>query len=409
MKRLSLIIAIITALLIPLTALAQDESSEKSTSPDRERVSYSIEQIMLNNEALEAIQTGNYSRAEHLYNAILSIQENNFTWLELGQTYARLNKCIEAYDAYHHVATAPILDDENSTPEIINEATQKALVNLDAQCSAKAIFYCDPEDTILSIDGGKALNCSKKQIPLVPGMHTVYAQTSYSFDTKVFELQSNQTTDIKIRVVDYSICNGYVDVSQFPDYYIKRTFAIAGWSLLGSGVALTSIGTGLLFADDINGNKANNKIAAAPMITPGSAAIMAGIGLLIANGVNYSPLPVDYNNPNLYDDCDCNCEYKGYYIIADQYKKWGWGLFGSGLGLVAIGTGLYFADDMSGNKDNNKIAMASLVSLGGAAVITGISLLLVNSIKFSGLYSLQYFPEFFVSPQMIGLGISDWF
>ena len=144
MQKILYHLILLSFIMLPLTALAQDESFEKNMSPERERVSFSIEQIMLNNEAIEAVQTGNDSRAEHLYNAILSIQENNFTWLDLGKTYARQNKCIEAYDAYHHVATAPILDNDDMTPEELMTYIQKALSELDAQCSAKAIF--DSED-----------------------------------------------------------------------------------------------------------------------------------------------------------------------------------------------------------------------------------------------------------------------
>ena len=398
---------IISFMILPLTALAQEESSE-TTSSERERVSYSNDQIMLNNEAIEAVQTGNYSKAEVIFSAILSIQEINVTWYNLGRSYAKQGKCIEAYDAYNRVATAPILDDKDLTPELINEATQKAISDLDAQCSAKAIFHCDHEDILLTLDNGESFNCSKEPVPLVPGRHTVTAtrHTEYGdiHDQATIELSAN-----KIENIDVYLDLWHCDPA--PPPFSKEHFQFWGWVMAGTGLALTSFGTGLLFADDIGGKRANNEIAASSLIAPGGAALIAGIAVLITN----PPNPSIKNNKPDYGFCNrpCGCgPYEDWSEVEKEYRSWGWGLFGSGLALTAVGTGIWFADDINGSKDNNQIAFASMVSLGGLALTTGIIILIYDYYKF-GRYSfysgIQYQPEIFVSPQITGIGISGWF
>ena len=109
----------------------------------------------------------------------------------------------------------------------------------------------------------------------------------------------------------------------------------------------------------------------------------------------------------------CGCgEYEDWFEVEREYRSWGWGLFGSGLALTAVGTVIWFADDINGSKDNNKIAFSSLVSLGGLAVVTGTIILIYDYYKF-GRYpyvlGIQYQPEFILSPQMIGLGVSGRF
>ncbi|MBO4350371.1 MAG: hypothetical protein J6A01_05415, partial [Proteobacteria bacterium] len=156
----------------------------------------------------------------------------------------------------------------------------------------------------------------------------------------------------------------------------------------------------------INGKRVNNKIVAASMISPGSASLLAGIGLLITNSIEkwdcYSECTV-FNN---FDDNFC------WNVVSAYYREWGWGLFGTGLGLVAIGTGILFADDIGGNKDNNKIVMSSLVSLGGVAAITGVGLLIASAViarKHPALMIMQLQPELYFSPQLSGFGISGRF
>ena len=81
-----------------------------------------------------------------------------------------------------------------------------------------------------------------------------------------------------------------------------------------------------------------------------------------------------------------------------------------GLELIAIGTGVMFADDI-GKQGTNAIIFASLGSLGGVALISGISLLLaktyiIDDYRAEG-FNLQ--PELFVSPEMTGIGFSGRF
>ena len=79
----------------------------------------SEEQIILHNYATEAVKSGDYEKAQQLLKASSMLGKNNILWYEQGKVYAKLNRCQEAYDAYHHVANAPVLYYESHPPETI--------------------------------------------------------------------------------------------------------------------------------------------------------------------------------------------------------------------------------------------------------------------------------------------------
>lgn len=99
----------------------------------------SDEQISLNKEAAEATQAGDYEKAELLFKAILRMKEFDFIWLNLGRTYAKHNKCIEAREAYSHVLGAPVL---RETAHIDIKAKLEGFqADLEAQCSEQFHKY----------------------------------------------------------------------------------------------------------------------------------------------------------------------------------------------------------------------------------------------------------------------------
>ena len=79
----------------------------------------SEEQIILHNYATEAVKSGDYEKAQQLLKASSMLGENNILWYEQGKVYAKLIRCQKAYDAYHHVANAPVLCYESHPSETI--------------------------------------------------------------------------------------------------------------------------------------------------------------------------------------------------------------------------------------------------------------------------------------------------
>ena len=263
-SKISLIFALMAGFMLPLTttAMADSSSSSKSKSkkkkpkpkPKPETVEQdnsganeaekpkkgimSSEQILINNEAIEAVSKGDFGKAEKLFVALQQLGEFNVVWYQLGGTYQREDKCVEAYDAYSRVADAPILDDEDYTPEVILEETKKAIATLDAQCSAKLVFTCDPPEMKLSIDNGAEFDCNSNTIPAVPGKHFVHAKTSKGINDIEVDAIANQVNNITVKV------NDPTDIlkDQLEEYQKRSTlFKALGYSFLGVGVALGSV------------------------------------------------------------------------------------------------------------------------------------------------------------------------
>lgn len=333
MRKLALFLALTAGALMPITALAQDSSSssskkkrsksKKSTNkvkkqPEEEIVevppaqSFSNEQIMLNNQAVVATKEQNYEKAEQLFNAMLQIGEFNIIWMNLGRTYTSQNKCIEAADAFSRVATAPPIAD--FPPEVINEKTEGYIKDLNDQCSSSVILNCDPEDALITIDGGMERVCSPEPIKLVPGRHAIYAKTSYGFNTVVVDTTAFETSTVDVAVVDYEQVISDAGITLEVLNKKSKLFKAIGYSFIGVGAAVIGGGFGLmgyawfvhypgntdrhLVPDGQDPNefaKERQKVTqkylngSYGMVAAGGAILATGIALVIIDAVNYVP------------------------------------------------------------------------------------------------------------------------
>lgn len=411
MRKTILVLASMLGMLLMLASLAQNavarprlnrQSTEDSSSHDGD-MAFTEAQIILNSLAQQAVLVQDYKRAETLFKAILQEREFDVTWYSLGRIYAGQNKCKEAYDAYKHVVTAQPFEMEEGDRKKIIEATQIGLSELDMRCSAKVTLKCDREQMI-RIDDGDEFECTSEPIPLVPGKHLIISKSFRAFSTNNFELKANEERELWIYEL---IGDPAYDSSYYLKYYYNQ-YKAWGWSLFGGGLAMTAVGAGVLLAKDIGGKRSTNEIVGSAFITPGGVALIAGIGTLIGEAVksketfsrDHERYSTEINFDPLWGD------------LARQYESWGWGLFGGGLGLIAIGTGVMFADDI-GKQGTSAIIFASLGSLGGVALISGISLLIAKAYVIddfhSEVFDLQWQPELFISPEMTGIGFSGRF
>ncbi|MBR4987003.1 MAG: hypothetical protein IKY83_14820 [Proteobacteria bacterium] len=262
MRKSRLLFAFLAAI-FPMTGYAQDGASEAQEAgheaqdaPSTETVhhivksapvedvehTFSDEQILLNNQAVDAVSSGNYSKAEQLFNSMLQIGEFNIIWMNLGRTYANQNKCIEAKDAYAHVFTAPKIDDFPS--DMINQTTETFIKELDAQCSSTIVLTCSPADMTISIDSGREMPCTSEPLAVAPGLHSVFGKTSYGFNTIAVETVKDQTVNAEIEVVDYK--KVAAEAGESPEELLRKSkiYKSVGYSLLGVGVAMAAGGFG---------------------------------------------------------------------------------------------------------------------------------------------------------------------
>ncbi|MBO4350366.1 MAG: tetratricopeptide repeat protein [Proteobacteria bacterium] len=323
MRKFSFILALLAGAMLPLTAVAQDSakssSSKKksknssSASSDAGSASQSAsdgldmkpDQVMLNDQAAVATRNGDYAKAEQLFQAMQAIQELDLVYMNLGRTYAKEGKCLEAAEAYSKVATAPHYTGFDRT--MIRDTTAKFVAELGELCSAKIVMNCNPSDMSVSIDGGKDMPCSSKPLSLTPGRHSFYGKTSYGFNTVVVEGVASQTVEAKIEVIDYESIAAEAGVS--PEVIRKKStlFKALGWTFFGLGVAVGGTGGFFMgyYSNEYNNEKAkanldrtytvdkekyDELVLIGNILLPVGGAIAAtGIILLIVDAVKIQP------------------------------------------------------------------------------------------------------------------------
>ena len=319
-------------MMLPVTAVAQPASSSKSKTSNKKSskkgkakeveeviieeppvddgLTFSNEQILLNNQAVEAVSSGNFKKAEQLFNAMLQIGEFNVIWMNLGRTYANQNKCLEAKEAYDHVATSPAIKDY--TVEMIMDTTQGFIRDLEAQCSSKIILKCNPAEMEITIDGGHEFMCSTTPISLVPGKHSIYAKTSYGFNTIVVETIKNETKIAKVDVIDYEQVATDAGVTPEEIRHRSKLYKILGYSFIGGGVVLAGAGFGVWgwaysswqsHASKVNGGEGGDEdlnghnkdwynsrqVIGGVIGAFGVAMLVAGVTLVIVDAKKYQP------------------------------------------------------------------------------------------------------------------------
>ena len=339
MKKLSLMLALAAAAMLPVTAMAQDTTKSKSSKKKGKssasasskgqahddadskasgnkadtvprnvagkRVVLSDEQIMLSNRAVEAANSGNYKEAELYYTASLKIGESNLVWYNQGFAQLKQDKCIAAKDSFEHVATAPILDDEDITPESVNQVTEKAMKQLREKCTASFKLNCSPQEMEVTIDSDSEIKCDDTEYAVIPGKHSLTGRTEKGFNTVVVDLPANMLTIAPIEVIDYEAIVDKAGIT--PEELQKRStlFKALGYTFIGVGVAAAATGAVLDWyywdqyrkdyknpmAVDKNRHSNDEKVIniGYALIGVGSAMAVTGIILVVYDAVSIQP------------------------------------------------------------------------------------------------------------------------
>lgn len=271
-------------------------------------------QLALNEQAIEAQQNGDLDKALQYVQSMIELGEADALWLQLGRLYELQGKCIGAMDAYEHVKTAPPTED---VPHDV--ILQKLIDNSDSlkqTCSAVLVFDCKMPDMNITVDNDKTIACSSAPIYVTPGRHTIHAQSQQTSNIVNITLSLEKSKVMSIEVTD----TGY----SFEGSHLGKPYTIAGWTLLGSGVALAAAGGAVygvahkdfkqksddtrmlcsqdpLNADCKFADKTNNKyIAAYTLMGVGGAVALTGAALLIVNAIKNNKADESYATTPLF-------------------------------------------------------------------------------------------------------------
>lgn len=167
MQRLGFCVALATAWIL-VCSVPQAQAQGGFVKP-------SAEQVAKNAEAIKAVQRGDFNKAIALFEASLELGELNITYLNLGRTYQRAGRCVDAQRTFDKVTRAPKVAVPNPSAVATKVSTYRGELN--KQCPGRLTLQCKPaEGVTIVIDESKPLPCNEaRSLPLTPGEHEVVA------------------------------------------------------------------------------------------------------------------------------------------------------------------------------------------------------------------------------------------
>lgn len=133
------------------------------------QVTPSETQSRYNNEGVLKMQENDYEGAVARFQSSLALGDLNITYLNLGRSYFRLDRCLEAREAFEAVESAPAV--ASPTPAEIAAALEKFRTDLDDDCTGTVVFACDAP-TKVALNGAKARVCEGELAwPVKAGTH----------------------------------------------------------------------------------------------------------------------------------------------------------------------------------------------------------------------------------------------
>ncbi len=98
----------------------------------QESVEASEQQVELNDQALEAMNDGNYVRAASLLEEANHLGELNVTYLNLGRSYQHMGRCADARQALQEALTAPQV--ASPPPDLVQKKAREYLADVEDSC-----------------------------------------------------------------------------------------------------------------------------------------------------------------------------------------------------------------------------------------------------------------------------------
>lgn len=246
--------ALLTALLAlgPSFAFAQDASeggeSGDQVDPADQLVTPTDAQQDYNDQGVVLIQDGKYKQAIASFRSSLSLGELNITYLNLGRAYFRLDRCLEAREAYDAAKTSPKV--KAPTPAEIMDILNRFESEYSEACSATIAISCE-DDPMVKVGDQPARSCSEVSAwPVTPGDYEVVASYDTGDVTKAVTVEGRSAAAVAFEkpeaVVEEQVVNG-------PAPAVEQGTPVYVWAILGTGLALAA--TAVVWDQVVTANK----------------------------------------------------------------------------------------------------------------------------------------------------------
>ncbi len=303
-----LLAALLAAMLAlgPSHAFAQDapEAQDEGVTPTDAQQDYNDQGVIL-------IQDGKYKQAIASFRSSLSLGELNITYLNLGRAYFRLDRCLEAREAYDAVKSAPKV--KSPTAAEIGEILQRFEAEYGEACSATIAISCEG-DPMVAVNDQPARSCSEVSAwPVVPGEHSVTAKYDEGEVTETLTVAARGAKPVSFATPEV--------VEEKPDPVVAKPAPkpqdsgtpVYVWITLGVGAALVAGGIVMdqviiagqfdeledteeslepqdaVEARDLREDIETNQIIALTLIGAGAAALTTGAILWLVSGPDEEP------------------------------------------------------------------------------------------------------------------------
>lgn len=183
-------------------------------------------QTQLNEEAVSATRAGDLKKAAQLFEASLQLGELNITWLNLGRTLFKLDRCEEASAAYAQALVAPAV--AAPSPTEIARTVARYSSELEQTCPGAVEIVCDPNEMEVQLDGGELQPCPGAPVPIPNGAHEVVGRLGERRTAIGFTVKAMETVSVRLTLDPLPAPAGN---ESFP-------FTTAGYTATGVGGAL---------------------------------------------------------------------------------------------------------------------------------------------------------------------------
>jgi tetratricopeptide (TPR) repeat protein len=179
------------AALIALVSLTTTSWAQTDTELTESQLDYNNKGVMLINE-------GKYDEALGYFQSSLAIGEANVTYLNLGRTYARMERCAEAAAAFERVESAPQV--KSPPPAAIDKILKRYRAELFEVCSARIRLRCPDEKVSVAIGDAPAVMCPQLPVPVTPGEHRVQVTFEGRESVQTVDAKAGEVTQLDVEV-----------------------------------------------------------------------------------------------------------------------------------------------------------------------------------------------------------------
>ncbi len=256
--------------LLPFSAWASDDP--EMTSRQQE----------LNDDAVDALDAGDYESAVGLLSASLQLGELNVTHANLGRAYQNMGYCGEADTHFKAALEAPAV--ERPTPEQVEAAIDSYRGELVQSCPGFLEVECSPEGIALFVDDEGPQECDEDALELMAGVYTIRGEYDDRVTETTVAVEALETSRMRLGLSSAEVKApedeefSEVETMEAPPSpspaEVSASSSTTGWLLLGAAGAAVAGGVVLDTVPEQSSNYEFNAINLAPVGLYG-----AGLGL----------------------------------------------------------------------------------------------------------------------------------